>query len=175
MKQTVRKFKRQGGFTMIEVISVLVIIAIIGAVAVSRVSSISQSTLKANAERLKAHLRYAQLRALNSTERVWGIDFSGGSYYQLFYSLASDTGASNVHYVTFPGGEGSNIDLSKSNTTITFGGNPLSFDTWGKPYKNLRANFDSPVQQDADRIISLSDSKGNTETITITRNTGYIP
>ena len=95
---------------MIEIISVLVIMAIIGAVAVSRVSSIPQSTLQANADKLKAHLRYAQLRALNSTERVWGIDFSSGSY-QLFYSIASDTGASNVHYVPFPGGEGSNIDL----------------------------------------------------------------
>lgn len=174
MKQTVGKFRNQYGFTMIEIISVLVIIAIIGAVAVSRVSSIGQSTLQANADKLKVHLRYAQLRALNSTERVWGINFSSASY-QLFYSNASDTGASNVFYVPFPGGEGSNIDLSKSNTTITFGGNPLSFDTWGKPYQNLRANFYSPVQQDADRTITLSNAGGNTKAITIIKNTGYIP
>jgi prepilin-type N-terminal cleavage/methylation domain-containing protein len=172
MKQTVVKYKSQGGFTMLEIISVLVIMAIIAAVAVSRVSSISQSTLKANAEKLKVHLRYAQLRSLNSTERVWGIDFSGGSY-KLFYTIASDTEGS-VHYVSFPGGEGNIITLP--NTTIAFNDVDLSFDTWGKPYQNLRANFDSsPVQQTQNRTITLTDTSGHTETITITKNTGYIP
>jgi len=172
MKRIIRQIACHSGFTMIEVISVLVIIAIIGAVAVSRVSSISQSTLKANAERLKVHLRYAQLRALNSTERVWGIDFSSGSY-RLFYAISSDTNAT-VHYMKFPGGEGGAITLS--GTTITFDNVDLSFDTWGKPYKNLRANFDSsPAPQVADRNITLTDASGHTETITITKNTGYIP
>jgi prepilin-type N-terminal cleavage/methylation domain-containing protein len=180
MKRTVGNFRNQYGFTMIEIISVLVIMAIIGAVAVSRVSSIGQSTLQANADKLKVHLRYAQLRALNSTERVWGIDFSSDSY-RLFYSIPSDA-SNTVHSVPFLG-EDRNPDPNKDpnsitlkNTTITFGGNPLSFDTWGKPYQNLRANFDSsPVPQSTDRNITLTDTGGNTKSITITKNTGYIP
>lgn len=171
MKKMLRHVTGQGGFTMLEIISALVIIAIIAAVAVSRTSSISQSKLRADAETLKVHLRYAQLRALNSTERVWGIDFSSGSY-RLFYSVESDAGA-NVHYVSFPGGDGSTVELQ--NTTMTFDDIDLSFDTWGKPYQNLRANYDaSPIPQVADRTITLADTSGNTESITIIKNTGYV-
>jgi prepilin-type N-terminal cleavage/methylation domain-containing protein len=162
---------RRRGFTLMEVIVTLVIIAIIAAVVISGASSTTQPALKANAEKLKVHLRYAQLRALNSTERVWGINFPGGSY-SLFYVIESDA---NAHDLPFPGEDAGTVTLP--NTTITLaGGTVLSFDTWGRPYTNGRANFDpSPVPQAADRTITLTDTSGNTETITITRNTGYIP
>jgi len=161
----------QRGFTLIEVIAVLVIIGIIAAVAISRATSTTQATLRSDVEKLKVHLRYAQLRALNSTERVWGIDFAGSSNsYRLYYA---DTVAS---YRTFPGEDASTVTLP--NTTISIsgdGGRRVSFDTWGKPYQSLRANFDSPSNpQTADRTITVS-AGGYSETITITKNTGYIP
>jgi prepilin-type N-terminal cleavage/methylation domain-containing protein len=164
---------RRRGFTLMEVIVTLVIIAIIVAVVISGASSTTQPALKANAEKLKVHLRYAQLRALNSTERVWGIDFSGGTdVYKLYYA---DTSA---HDLPFPGEDANTVTLP--NTTIAIdgdGGRRVSFDAWGKPYQSLLANFDStPNPQTNDyRTITLTDTSGNTETITITRNTGYIP
>ncbi len=163
---------RQRGFTMMEVIVTLLVIAILAAVVITRASSTAQPALIANADKLKVHLRYAQLRALNSTERVWGINFSGANIYGLYYGIASDT---IEHGVPFPGEDAGTVTLP--NTTITLaGGTVLSFDTWGRPYTNNRANFDSsPAQQNADRTITLTDTSGNTETITITRNTGYIP
>lgn len=163
---------RQRGFTMMEVVVTLLVIAIIAAVAITRASSTTQPALIANTDKLKVHLRYAQLRALNSTERVWGINFSGTNIYGLYYGIPSDT---IEHGVPFPGEDAVTVTLP--NTTITLaGGAVLSFDTWGRPYTNSRANFDSPpVQQAADRTITLTDTDGNTETITITRNTGYIP
>ncbi len=160
---------------MIEVIVTLIVIAIIAAVAISRTSSTTQSALRANADKLKVHLRYAQLRALNSTERVWGIDFSGGTNaYQLYYGLTSDTIA---HYVPFPGEDAATVTLP--NTTIAIDGDAgrrVSFDTWGKPYQSLRANFDStPNPQTNDyRTLTLT-ADGNSQTITVRKNTGYIP
>ena len=162
---------RRRGFTLIEVIAGLLLIAILGAVVVSRVSSTTQATLKSNAETLKVHLRYAQLRALNSTEKVWGINFTGTNVYKLYYA---DTSA---HDVPLPGGDGITVTLPY--TTITLDGDSgrlVSFDTWGKPYQSLRANFEAaPLAQTNDlRTITLTAS-GSTETITIRKNTGYIP
>ncbi len=84
-----------------------------------------------------------------------------------------------MHYDLFPNEDwipSEDPSVKLKNTTIAFDNNDLSFDTWGKPYTNLRANFDaSPAPQTANRSITLTDTSGNTETITITKNTGYIP
>jgi pectin methylesterase-like acyl-CoA thioesterase len=52
----------------------------------------------------------------------------------------------------------------------------VSFDAWGKPYQSLRANFDSTPnpQTNDNRTITLT-AGGNSQTITVRKNTGYIP
>lgn len=162
---------RQRGFTLIEVVSVLVLLGIISAVVIVRGMSTTQTTLKANAETLKVHLRYAQLRALNSSERVWGVHFTGGGAFRSYFADSTGT-----QYVASPGGEGDPVTLQDVDSIATSdGGAQVSFDKWGKPYMSFRANFDAvPSPQAANRTITLT-SGGSTETITITRNTGYIP
>ena len=66
---------RNRGFTLIEVMSALIIIGIVSAIAVSRFG-ISDTELIIRSEVVKSHLRYAQLRAMNS-ESVWGISCDG--------------------------------------------------------------------------------------------------
>ncbi|MDX9822496.1 MAG: type II secretion system protein, partial [Syntrophales bacterium] len=58
-------------YTMIEIIAVLLVIGILATVAVSRFLS-AQQDLVAQADIAKAHLRFAQLKALNDDSASWG-------------------------------------------------------------------------------------------------------
>ena len=74
-----KKFgSRSHGFTVIEIIAVLVILGIMTALAVSRFTDIRAADVAA-ANSLKAHLRYAQLRAMGDLV-PWGIRLEGNSY-----------------------------------------------------------------------------------------------
>ena len=65
-----RKFQ-EAGFTTVEVIAVLLLLAVITAVVVSRYSTGTVDAV-ASADKLKVHLRYAQMRAMNS-DVTWGV------------------------------------------------------------------------------------------------------
>jgi type II secretory pathway pseudopilin PulG len=139
---------------MIEVVAVLVIIGIISAVAVSNMGT-SQPDLIAQADSVKTHLRFAQLKALQDDTGTWGISFAGNSYtltqgigaatpLPAASALPSESG--NTHF--FPAG------VTVNTTTVTF-------DPWGSP-------------GNADIAITLTQGS-NTAPITVTANTGYIP
>ena len=80
MKRTVRQSADQSGFTMIEIIAVLLIIGILSAVAITRFYGTSAADLASQLEVVKSHLRYAQTRAMN-TNSCWGINFASSITY----------------------------------------------------------------------------------------------
>lgn len=138
------------GFTLIEVIAVLIVLGIVTAVAVSRMSI--QGDLVSQADIVKTHLRFAQIKALyddTADAAPWGIAFTGGSYTLYKNNLAAaiplPSEDSNVH--TFPSG-------------VTITGITVNFDRWGSPGT-------------ANIPITLSQG-GATTTIMVTANTGYI-
>jgi MSHA pilin protein MshC len=147
------------GFTMIEVIAVLVILGIISAVAIAKVSSvIAQSNLDSEADVIKGHLRYAQALSMNNTVN-WGITFSSGSYN--IFTNPSTT-------VELPG-TGSATATLPSGMTITSG--TVSFDSWGTPYTDTLA---TSLQMGGPRSFTLS-LGGNSVTIEIWDDTGLVP
>ena len=106
------------GFTLIEIISVLLVIGILSAVAISRmVFSHQDVDNTARVEKLKTQLRYAQSRAMN-TDEIWGIEFSGTSYHLFNGGNVSNT----VH---LPGEDSVNISLP-SGTSIVQSGTPVN-------------------------------------------------
>ncbi|MGD0278176.1 MAG: type II secretion system protein [Smithella sp.] len=160
MNKTAGQFKDQGGFTMIEIISVLVLIGILTLVAIVKLTSTNYYNLAAETEVVKAHLRYAQSRAINS-RNVSGINFSSGSYTFFINGntanvrmLPDQNGAGNV---TLPGG-----------MSITTG--IVAFDSWGKPFTDAAGT----QAQSGSRTLTLSQGS-NTSVITITPNTGFVP
>ena len=139
------RFSHRGGFTLLEIIAVLVLVGILSAVAVSRFTDADAEDVAA-ANTLKLHLRYAQLRAMGDTV-PWGISFTGNSY-----ELQKNGSTAPVN---LPGENGTTITLSgltmSPTTTVTFSA------ARGQPTPNGHS-------------ISIG-----TQTITITQETGFIP
>jgi MSHA pilin protein MshC len=146
------KIHQHGGFTLFEIIAVLVVVSIVSVVVATRMWDTS-ANLVAQTEVIKTHLRYAQSRAMSSNV-IWGIFFNKDTdTYALFRNGNSgDT-------VLLPGESSINlslpVDISASEV--------VSFDSWGRPYDDAAGT--SP--HGGGQIVGLS--------ITITKNTGFIP
>jgi len=152
------KKNHQNGFTLIEVIAVLVIIGVVAAVVVSRMISPSSFGLVSEADILKGHLRYAQYRAMSHTE-TWGIQFTTNGY-SLLYNKAATTSK-------LPNEDSSTHTFSSGITISTGAGTAVHFNEWGNPVD------DSGNLLTAGKLIVLSDGS-TSRTVTITQNTGFI-
>ena len=142
--------KYNHGFTMIEVIAILMILGIVVAVAISKSSSTDISRLLSEVETVKGHLRYAQSRSM-SDDVPWGISCTSSSY-----SLLKDgVAASNLP------NENSATHVLQNGVSITSGAGAISFDGWGSPGTSTIS-------------ITLSDGN-NSRAVTVTKNTGFIP
>ena len=113
--------RSSNGFTLVEVICVLLLIGIVTTVVLSRTMDHSVELIS-EMEVAKGHLRYAQSRAMNSNQS-WGINFSGSSY-----TLEED-GAASV--TALPGLNGAIRTLAEGSISSTV--NPIVFNQWGNP------------------------------------------
>ena len=154
------------GFTLIEVISVLIILGILAAIAISRGLS-TNNDLIPQADIVKSHLRFAQLKALSDDTATWGIAFTANSYtLQSNGSVATillPSDNSNTH--NFP--TGVTVTSTTPNATVTF-------DRWGNPGANYSVTLNQGgVTATIDGVTTTTG--GATTTINVANNTGYIP
>jgi MSHA pilin protein MshC len=157
-----KRIRNNRGFTLIEVIAVLVILAILAAVAISRSTATEEANLRAEVDTLKAHLRYAQSLALNDLSPVkWGIQISGSAY-RLVKNPTGDGAAfdSPTPYNLPNESSDTHSILPFSATTVN-----ILFDDWGIPYN-------SATKLAANATITLTPGS---QSITITPETGFIP
>lgn len=154
--------KREKGFSLIEVISVLAIIAIVSVLVVTRMTSTAEVDNKAKAEALKGHIRYVQMRAMNTDSSTsgcsasYGISMSANSYFMFKNCNKADT-------AILPGADAAGVAL----TDVTLSpSSDVTFDKWGRPCSDLNGT----TPNNADITITLG-----TETIKITKNTGFVP
>lgn len=170
-------FKTQDGFTLIEVISVLVILGILVAVAVSRMSNFDVAVYTGR-DALKAHLRYAQTMAMNKdfntgTETIMGINYdAGANQYWLF--KGTDTSVifllpDDSKYVT---GD-RKIDLAAKKINFN-SGFTIYFDNHGIPYTAYTTSTTNTPLANALTIVVTSLSGSSSKSLTITPQTGFI-
>lgn len=153
-----RRFGGQGGFTLFEVIMVLLILGVISYFATTRIFTDDGITRVSEVDLIKNHLRYAQSRAMNS-DMNWGIRFAAPNQYWLFKGddpVAGKQRLPNVEDLVarIPGAP---TDGSMTLSTVTVPDLDVKFDAFGSP-GNTTIVIATPA-----------------ENITVTRNTGFIP
>ena len=140
------------GFTLVEVVVVMVLVSIIAAAVFTRSIRTAELNLASRAEKLPSQIRYAQSLAMKTGE-VWGI-FCTGSDYWLFNGYQA---ADVITGVALPGEENDKISLAGSGININLFS--VFFDEYGKPY--IQLDYDNPGNTQAV-------SAGSELTITIT-------
>lgn len=153
---------RLRGFTMIELVVVLIVLAIVSTVIVSRVGSFdTRATTQASA--LRAHLRHVQSRALKSGNS-WGMRCAGTEYWMFQGTNPVDAAAERP----LPGEDAMHVDLTDKGVTIS--AFTVIFDGYGIPYSS------AGVAQATNLIITLQ-AQGNaasTDSLTVIPETGYV-
>lgn len=158
-------FRNSRGFTLVEIITVLVIIGIITAVVVARSSNNRQEVAAAAlADQLLGHIRYAQAQAMN-TNTVWGVEMTTHSYRVFSWE-------GGKHYVSMNAQDQDADFRIKVPAPINLHQTVISFDDLGRPYNNDSATGPVPVLQ-SDLYFFINICPGY-RAYWITPNTGFI-
>ncbi len=151
------KAQKHAGFTLIELIAMMLLMAIITTVVVSR-WTLSDTEQIGQIAVIKSHLRYAQSKAMSSSSD-WYIHFET--------TPAQYTLKEGVDSKYFPGETDYNMALESG---ISPSETYVLFDSLGRPYPN---NTGTPGTQLADATTIISSSAG--KNIEIKPETGFIP
>jgi len=171
-----QKSRINSGFTLLEVLAVMVLMGILAVLAVVQHST-SDATLVAQAQVLKSHLRYAQMRSIN-TDLNWGIyyNYNGGNINECYYLLFNGHSIANIEQL--PGESQDRVYLGDMGISIASAAGAaipgaqsfqVEFDQWGRPSS---AQLDPSGS--ASITLDLAQPGHDHQQVVITRNTGYI-
>ncbi len=199
--KTVSSFKimkNNHGFTMVEIISVLVILGILSGIMVNRMN-LGNADIYSIESIFKTHIRYAQSKSMQSNATVWGVRINKTlDEYWLFNCDIGQTSKWDSNRRLPPGGTASSenttddrirtslkkVDInnisvgnaSKSLLTIVYDESGVPFWTEGGTIVFLDPLSDTTglTRLTDDISIKLTDNSGNQRTITISQETGFI-
>jgi prepilin-type N-terminal cleavage/methylation domain-containing protein len=177
--------RSQLGFTLIEIVVVLIVMAIISAYVIGRSVTTDQVDVVGVRDRIRNQIRYAQSIAMKQSHRIWGVKFDRSANQYWFFSIAPDLEAGDsepdiepgeedqaANRRTFPG-ENSDIltaaDFGVDDVTPSF---TVFFNRIGRPYTAyFKENDPSNVPLGNDLVITVT-AKGQSRTITVIPETG---
>jgi MSHA pilin protein MshC len=166
--------KSPEGFTIIEIVVVMLLMSIITAVVLGRSITTAEVDVVGQSDKIRNHLRYAQSMAMKRSDmEVWGIQFSIDRYW--FFSGPDP----NSGKIRLPGGEYrpavDEIIYDDLEVNLTIANLPMGtvyFDRFGRPYTQWTdAANNTPLSSTA--FINISAS-GESRNVLITPETGLI-
>jgi prepilin-type N-terminal cleavage/methylation domain-containing protein len=165
--------RRPTGFSILELVVVLMLMSIVAAVIVGRTVTTANLELNAATDQVRNHLRYAQAEAMKRRE-VWGIKSvasAGGGQYWLFRGTNPDLAANEVRLpgVQYIGTSNKVTDAQLNAAASSF---TLFFDRIGKPYTAYTsATSNTPLASQMSITVSAG---GDNRIIRVTPETGLI-
>jgi type II secretory pathway pseudopilin PulG len=174
MRQSNRNAKGNQGFTMIEIVAVLLVLFITSAVIMSRYATTATNVLMIETDGLKTSLRYAQIKAMNDTVDTaplgWGIFPNSTSYTLVKNNITATSNLPGEKPPTLPGVYSPTHTLATGVTvTVTAGGvTTVAFNEWGAPIDASGAPVTGNI------TLTLTKSGVAPANITVTKNTGFI-
>jgi len=164
--------RRPAGFTIIEIIVVLLLMSILAATLLGR--SITSGTIDLNSatDKIRNQLRFAQAVAMKRTDSVWGVKSSGSEYW-LFRNTNPDNAANEIRV---PGGDypgaGNRISEADLGASVTLSDFTVFFDRIGKPYTAYTdPTLNTPLASQMSITVSVP---GDNRNITVTPETGLV-
>lgn len=152
---------RCGGFTLVELITVVIIMGILSAALFTGSGTLSGRERARMAE-VRSQIRYVQLRAMK-TGSAHGMACDGTNYWA--FSGSDSTVVAN--YLPLPGETGAQVPLTGKDMTMS--SFICSFDGFGIPYTG-----NTPAKLNAPLTITIT-AGGNAGDLTITPETGHVP
>ena len=162
--------RRTSGFTLVEIIVVLLLMSILGATVVGRSVTTTQIDLISETDKLRNHLRYAQAEAMKRSDTVWGIKFESGQYW-LFRGISDEK-------VRLPGVDYSGASDNKVSVPpgflLTSTKPTVFFDRIGKPYESYTSYTDETLNTALGAEMQVTVAAGESRTIRIVPETGLV-
>ncbi len=163
------------GFTLLELIVVLILMGIVAAYVLGRSLATEAIDLTAQADRIRNHLRYAQIEAMKRSDTVWGIKSTGGTdgHYWLFHGTDPDAGKIRIPGASYADGD-DRISLAALNIELE----PafvVFFNRVGRPYSAFTdLEDDSRNTRLAAELAITVKAGGETRAIGVTPETGLV-
>ena len=146
---------RADGFTLIELVAVMVILATLGAVALPRLAH-NDATVPAQADQLGRAIRHAQAMAM-SQGRSLTVDVQSATSYAITDGITATP-------VRDPAGEEQSYTLINA---VTLAGNDVKFDSLGRP-------LNGTALANAAQSWTLTGTGGTTASVSLQPVTGFV-
>lgn len=161
-----RPYKNNRGFTLIEIVIVLVLISIIAAAVFQRSISTDQMNFRSQFDKIQNQVRYPQSMAMKQSE-WWGFAHNTTTKDYWIFTGTDKDDVSNQRLL--PGQKDVKISLTDLGVTITSGSFTVLFDSYGMPYWG-----DWTTKMSIQQQIDLTDSGSNSRSFYILPETGLV-
>jgi len=158
-------FKRESGFTIVELVAVIVITGIIAAIAAPRFIGMDAFDARGSYSTLVSALRFAQKTAIAQRATVCVNVDPATKIVTLTYRNSADCSLASTGSVADPATQAAYSKTLSNNVTITASAGTIGFDGLGRPVPNATATFT------VKNAVVASES---TRTITVEAETGYV-